>query len=243
MSTKGDITAIHTNVTRLEHRQWKEKALQVLTILKNTTCQKNNSTIPLHYIDFPNYLYVALRLFYNKKINADTSKCCDWVELAKGEHDEQGKDFIVSVNSALIFVNTCDEILPLIFTDDRSLVFPVPGRNPAVGKPIELINYKLHNNRHVKIVTDTFTEARTNLIVTTNTFIKHKLLVSSLIDSVNEGKLNPGMLPGYIQHPFLEVFPPNIKVEIPKHDIINFLLHCHYKPILIQFSDEQENAK
>lgn len=236
----GEITAIHTNVTIAEFEQWKANALNTLSILQKTTHTKYNATIPLHYIEMPNYLYISLRFFFNAKSMVNTDNYYNWIELNRVDYEDLGHDIVISIVDAKEFISTCNSILPLIFIDDHVSVSQLSGYNPAVGQAIEIMhvyNYPAFRFLHGSL------KGIVSTIVATISFYEHRIVISHLIECVKENKFSPEILPEYLQLSFKREFNfPWTGQPVNSQLLIDFLLHCHYKPFLIQFTHKQEST-
>ena len=219
----GDITAIHTNITRAEHEQWKVTASNILTVLKQTSHPTDHSTIPLVYLQLMNYLYPYLSYM----IDID--------------HDENTQ---ISMIDAKTFIEECDDIIPLVFTDDKLSTSQFSGCNPAIGQAIEKMHSRMVYNHPVFNYLSNKMEGFVSTIVATNSFLEHRIIISYLIECVNENKFTPDiLLPEYLQLSFKRQFNfPWTGQPVNSQLLIDFLLHCHYKPFLIQFTNKQEST-
>lgn len=226
MST-GEITAIHTNITRKEHEQWKASAWITLSVLEKTTHSKYNqhsgkeSFIPLSWLDIKDYLIPSLNLHSS------------YVAIEP----------VISIDVAKSFVENCDQLIPLIFTDDKPAVTISHGNNPAVNVSLGNLSIKFFDGLEYGKITG-LTTGKIATISTPNSFLKHRLVIMYLLDCVKEDRFRPELLPEYLVPSFNQSFNFKWTGQPVNFDILNeFLLHCHYLPILINFSDEMESVK
>lgn len=225
----GDITAIHTNITRAEHEQWKVTALNIVAVLEKTTHKDIGSTFPLSYLEAKEYL-VPLVLFSTEYTFDSSAEC---VEDA----------LLITIEDARLFIEDCENIIQLIFTDDKFSTSQFNGYNPAVGKAIETMHSRQIYNHPVFKYFGKSIKGIASTIVATNSFFEHRIIISYLIEFVNENKFSPEILPEYLQLSFKREFNfPWTGQPVNSQLLIDFLLHCHYKPFLIQFTNKQEST-